>query len=65
MKLYRLWITTLMELKRIYNDKSWLLIRKSGTEPLIRVYADAPTQKRAQELVSQAEDMIKKVWLPR
>src|SRR6185436_11809507 len=29
--------------KRVYSDNSWLLFRKSGTEPLIRVYSDAPT----------------------
>ncbi|MBI5779040.1 MAG: hypothetical protein HZA49_06250 [Planctomycetes bacterium] len=47
-------------LKRIYDDKSWLLIRKSGTEPLIRVYADAPTQERAEQLVQQGEELVKK-----
>ena len=45
---------------RIYDDRSWLLIRKSGTEPLIRVYADAPTQERAEQLVQQGEELVKK-----
>ncbi len=26
-----------------FADDSWLLVRPSGTEPLIRVYAEAPT----------------------
>src|SRR6185503_7223220 len=39
--------------KRIYDDHSWLLFRKSGTEPLIRVYSDAPTKERAEELAAQ------------
>ena len=47
-------------LKRIYNDKSWLLIRKSGTEPLIRIYADATTYERAEQLVQQGEELVKK-----
>lgn len=51
---------TIDGLKRIYDDKSWLLIRKSGTEPLIRVYADAPTMERAEELVRQGEELVKK-----
>ena len=34
-------------LKRVYRDHSWLLFRKSGTEPLIRVYSDAPSAERA------------------
>ncbi len=42
---------TIDGLKRVYNDRSWLLIRASGTEPLIRVYSDAQSEERAQELV--------------
>lgn len=51
---------TIDGLKRIYNDKSWLLIRKSGTESLIRVYADAPNYERANQLVELGENLIKK-----
>ncbi|MEW6027055.1 MAG: hypothetical protein AB1599_07170 [Planctomycetota bacterium] len=51
---------TIDGLKRIYEDKSWLLIRRSGTEPLIRVYADAPTLERAEELVKQGEELVRK-----
>ncbi|HLD35727.1 MAG TPA: hypothetical protein VJC37_03320 [Planctomycetota bacterium] len=69
-KIQELWAKELKEksvrdvaidgLKRIYDDRSWLLIRKSGTEPLIRVYADAPTQERAEQLVQQGEELVKK-----
>jgi phosphomannomutase/phosphoglucomutase len=44
--------------KRVYDDNSWLLFRKSGTEPLIRVYSDAPTKERAEELASQGEALL-------
>jgi phosphomannomutase/phosphoglucomutase len=44
--------------KRVFDDNSWLLFRKSGTEPLIRVYSDAPTQSRAEELASQGEALL-------
>jgi len=37
-------------LKYVYGDGSWLLIRASGTEPLVRVYTDSPSPARAREL---------------
>jgi phosphomannomutase/phosphoglucomutase len=45
--------------KRVYEDNSWLLFRKSGTEPLIRVYSDAPSRERAEELASKGEALLK------
>ncbi len=51
--------------KRSYQDHSWLLIRKSGTEPIIRVYSDAPSRERAEALVQEGtkivEEAIRKV----
>jgi phosphomannomutase/phosphoglucomutase len=44
--------------KRVYDDHSWLLFRKSGTEPLIRVYSDAPTRERAEELARKGEALL-------
>ena len=44
--------------KRVYDDDSWLLFRKSGTEPLIRVYSDAPTRERAEELAAKGEALL-------
>lgn len=44
--------------KRVYDDHSWLLLRKSGTEPLIRVYSDAPSRARAEELVAKGEALL-------
>jgi phosphomannomutase len=32
-------------------DDSWLLIRPSGTEPVLRVYAEAPDDRAANALV--------------
>ncbi|MCK4909045.1 MAG: hypothetical protein KAS70_04035 [Planctomycetes bacterium] len=54
---------TLDGLKRVYQDQSWLLIRKSGTEPLIRVYSDAQSQNRAEELVKTGEAIIDQALL--
>ena len=38
-------------------DGSWLLIRSSGTEPLLRMYAEAGTPERVQELLQAGKDM--------
>jgi phosphomannomutase len=37
--------------KFFFADGSWLLVRASGTEPLVRFYAEAPSQQQADELV--------------
>lgn len=39
------------------DDESWLLIRFSGTEPLVRVYAEAGSLKRAGELLDEGEKL--------
>jgi phosphomannomutase/phosphoglucomutase len=45
--------------KRVYEDHSWLLFRGSGTEPLIRVYSDAPTRERAEDLAREGERLLR------
>ncbi len=32
-------------------SESWLLLRASGTEPVVRIYAEGPNQERVQELL--------------
>jgi phosphomannomutase len=34
----------------MFNDRSWVLIRPSGTEDLARVSAEAPTLDKASQL---------------
>ena len=38
-------------------DGSWLLIRPSGTEPVLRVYAEAPSDERVRALLDFGETM--------
>ena len=38
--------------KLLLEDGSWLLVRPSGTEPKLRVYAEAGTNERVEELLS-------------
>ncbi len=40
-------------LKLVFENDSWLLMRPSGTEPLIRVYAEAPDEKETESLISE------------
>jgi phosphomannomutase len=39
---------------RLTWPDSWLHVRPSGTEPIVRVIAEAPTEARARDLVAQA-----------
>ena len=32
-------------------DNAWLLVRFSGTEPLLRIYAESSTQERVEKLI--------------
>jgi phosphomannomutase/ADP-glucose pyrophosphorylase len=41
-----------------FEDGSWLLLRPSGTEPVVRVYAEASTQERARELVDTGVALV-------
>jgi phosphomannomutase len=38
--------------KLLFGDESWLLFRQSGTEPMLRVYAEATSIAKCQELLS-------------
>jgi alpha-D-glucose phosphate-specific phosphoglucomutase len=45
-------------LKFICEDDSWLMLRGSGTEPIVRVYSEAKTKDRAEKLISLGKKMI-------
>jgi alpha-D-glucose phosphate-specific phosphoglucomutase len=44
-------IKTIDGFKFICEDKSWLMIRLSGTEPILRIYAEAPSEKKAFQIL--------------
>jgi alpha-D-glucose phosphate-specific phosphoglucomutase len=48
-------VVTLDGVKLNLEDGSWLLMRPSGTEPLVRVYMEANSQKRLKEIQKAAE----------
>ncbi len=39
--------------KYLFDDSSWLLIRPSGTEPVLRVYSEARSPELVEELLTQ------------
>jgi phosphomannomutase/phosphoglucomutase len=48
-----------------FKDKSWVIVRPSGTEPLIRVFSESTDERRAEELYNRyfalTEDSTKKL----
>ena len=43
--------------KFICEDSSWLMLRLSGTEPILRVYAEAPTEKKALAILEFGKEL--------
>ncbi|MDD5071053.1 MAG: phosphoglucomutase/phosphomannomutase family protein [Candidatus Omnitrophica bacterium] len=50
-------VNTLDGIKLITKD-NWLMFRKSGTEPIVRVYAESRSKKEADRLIALGEKMI-------
>lgn len=44
--------------KFIFADESWMLLRPSGTEPLVRVYAEAKTKEDLEVLLEQGRNYL-------
>jgi phosphomannomutase len=44
--------------KRVWNDR-WVNIRKSGTEPVIRVFSEAPTSAEAEQLCDETLETLR------
>jgi phosphomannomutase len=44
--------------KYYLQDGSWVLVRFSGTEPLIRVYSEAPSRAQVDELLRALEERL-------
>ncbi|KAF0219027.1 MAG: phosphoglucomutase/phosphomannomutase subunit [Geobacteraceae bacterium] len=46
--------------KFVLEDGSWLLFRKSGTEPVVRVYGEASSEERLQAVMAAGREFILK-----
>lgn len=51
-------INRLDGLKFLLEDESWLLIRLSGTEPLVRLYAEASDPKLVKNLIQEGRNLL-------
>ena len=54
-------ISTLDGVKYLINDGSWMLIRPSGTEPVLRVYAEGRSSEMVQALLDYGEKIATQV----
>lgn len=45
-------------IKFYLENDNWLLLRFSGTEPLLRIFAEADTEEKAQELVAWGRGLV-------
>ncbi|MDO9546221.1 MAG: phosphoglucomutase/phosphomannomutase family protein [Pelolinea sp.] len=54
-------VSTKDGVKYYLEDNSWLLIRPSGTEPVLRVYAEGSSDEMVQALLAYGEDVANNV----
>lgn len=52
-------VETIDGTKLLFEDESWLLFRQSGTEPMLRIYAEATTLAKVEELLTAAEKLAR------
>lgn len=51
-------IETIDGFKFFFDDQRWLMIRPSGTEPVLRTYAEAPTLEEVRQILKHTEETI-------
>jgi phosphomannomutase len=54
-------VTTMDGVKYILSDDSWLLIRPSGTEPVLRVYAEGRSQGMVKALLGYGQTIAENI----
>ncbi len=45
-------------IKLLLSDGTWMLFRKSGTEPVVRLYGEAPSEARLAEIMKAGREFI-------
>jgi phosphomannomutase/phosphoglucomutase len=48
-------------IKIIFDTKNWLMVRPSGTEPIIRIYAEGDSQEKLDKIMSENLQNIKSI----
>ncbi len=54
-------VETIDGVKLWFSDGSWILIRPSGTEPIYRIYAEAETESRLNEMVEEYRRLLEEL----
>jgi phosphomannomutase len=54
-------VITIDGFKYIFEDESWLMIRPSGTEAVVRVYAESSNEKRLQDLLIIGKKVVERI----
>ncbi|GAB6183515.1 phosphohexomutase domain-containing protein [Thermodesulfovibrio hydrogeniphilus] len=49
--------------KIVFEDKSWIMIRPSGTEPKVRIYVETKNPDERKELVEGTKQLAKKICI--
>jgi len=55
-------LITMDGIKSIINDDSWVLVRKSNTEDIIRISAESNSLEKVQTIVKQTRDLVKQSY---
>ncbi len=50
-------VQTIDGIKLVFEDESWLLFRRSGTEPVLRIYAEATSVSEVNVLLDEAQKL--------
>ena len=54
-------VKTFDGVKFISQDSSWLMLRGSGTEPILRIYAESATEANVKKLLNLGVELTKRV----
>jgi len=54
-------VKTFDGVKYVAEDSSWLMLRGSGTEPILRIYAEARSDAGARQLLQRGVALTKQV----
>ena len=46
-------------IKIVFDKKNWIMVRPSGTEPIIRIYAESDSEKNLETLMTEYIQKIK------
>ena len=48
-------------IKIIFDKSNWIMIRQSGTEPIVRIYAESDSEEKLDNLLSKYKEKIKSI----